>query len=68
MRPLRFLLDRIEPWFDKGGKLEKLYPLYEVTDTFFYTPAKPTVGSCQVRDAIDFKRMMMIVVGLSCFW
>jgi len=62
MRPLRYLLDRIAPWFDKGGKLEKLYPLFEVTDSFFYTPARPTIGSCQVRDAIDFKRMMMIVV------
>ncbi|MBN2216427.1 MAG: NADH:ubiquinone reductase (Na(+)-transporting) subunit B [Pirellulales bacterium] len=62
MRPLRRLLDWVEPWFDKGGKLEKLYPLYEVTDSFFYTPARPATGSCQVRDAIDFKRMMMLVV------
>jgi len=62
MRLLRNILDRIEPWFEKGGKLEKLYPLYEVTDSFFYTPLKPTTGTCQVRDAIDFKRMMMIVV------
>lgn len=62
MSPLRKLLDRVGPWFEKGGKLEKLYPLYEVTDTFFYTPKEPTVGSVHVRDANDFKRMMMIVV------
>jgi Na+-transporting NADH:ubiquinone oxidoreductase subunit B len=62
MRPLRYLLDRIAPWFEPGGKLEKLYPLFEATDSFFYTPAAPTTGSCHVRDAIDFKRMMMIVV------
>ncbi|NLE37202.1 MAG: NADH:ubiquinone reductase (Na(+)-transporting) subunit B [Pirellulaceae bacterium] len=62
MRPLRFVFDRLEPLFAEGGKLEKLYPLFEATESFFYTPSKPTSGSCHVRDAIDFKRMMMIVV------
>jgi Na+-transporting NADH:ubiquinone oxidoreductase subunit B len=62
MRPLRFLFDRLEPLFEEGGKLEKLYPVFEVFDSFFYTPARPTVGSCHVRDANDFKRMMMVVV------
>jgi Na+-transporting NADH:ubiquinone oxidoreductase subunit B len=62
MRPLRSILDRMEPLFEKGGKLEKLYPFYEAIDSFFYTPARPTIGSCHVRDAIDFKRMMSIVV------
>ena len=33
---LRNLLDKIEPLFHKGGKLEKLYPLYEANDTFLY--------------------------------
>ena len=35
---LRKLLDRLHPPFAKGGKLHWLYPLYEVTDTFLYTP------------------------------
>jgi Na+-transporting NADH:ubiquinone oxidoreductase subunit B len=62
MKLLRKLLDRIGPTFEKGGKLERFYPLYEVADTFFYTTDKPTYGSVHIRDAIDFKRMMMIVV------
>ncbi len=62
MKPLRKLLDRMGPAFRKGGKLERFYPLFEVTDTFFYTTKEPTRGRVHVRDAIDFKRMMMIVV------
>ncbi len=38
MKFLRNALDKMHPLFDKGGKLEKLYPLYEAGDTFFYTP------------------------------
>jgi Na+-transporting NADH:ubiquinone oxidoreductase subunit B len=30
---LREALDQVEPLFEKGGKLEKLYPIYEATDT-----------------------------------
>ena len=55
---LRKLLDKVEPLFHKGGKLEKLYPLYEANDTFLYTPGEVTHGQTQVRDAIDLKRMM----------
>ena len=62
MQFLRNLLDKLEPKFHKGGKLEKLYPLYEATDTFLYTPPDVTKASSHVRDAIDLKRMMMTVV------
>jgi Na+-transporting NADH:ubiquinone oxidoreductase subunit B len=62
MKSLRRLLDRMEPLFDEGGKLEKLYPLYEAVDTFFYTPGEVTSGASHVRDAIDLKRMMIIVI------
>ncbi len=62
MKPLRRLLDRIEPAFKKGGKLEKLYPLYEGFDTFVYTPGEVTSGLSHVRDAMDLKRMMIMVV------
>jgi Na+-transporting NADH:ubiquinone oxidoreductase subunit B len=62
MRPLRAFLDRQAHHFEKGGRLEKLYPLWEAADTFFYTPASVARGSSHVRDAIDLKRMMMLVV------
>ena len=62
---LRKMLDKVEPLFHKGGRLEKLYPLYEANDTFLYTPGEVTNGSTHVRDAIDTKRMMtMVIVAL----
>lgn len=62
---LRGLLDKIEPFFHKGGPLEKLYPLYEANDTFLYTPDEVAKGQTHVRDAIDTKRMMtMVIVAL----
>lgn len=54
--------DWVEPLFKKGGKLERLYPLYEAHDTFVFTPGEVAHGSTHVRDAIDLKRMMSMVV------
>lgn len=62
MKPLRRLLDRLHPVFGKDGKLEKFYPLYEAADTFIYSPGDVTSGASHVRDAIDLKRMMIMVV------
>ncbi len=65
MKFLRNLLDRAHPLFAKGGKLEKLYPLYEAGDTFLFTPGNVTKGLTHVRDSLDLKRMMsMVVVAL----
>ena len=62
MKFLRKMLDRVHPLFDKGGRLEKLYPLYEAGDTFLYTPGSVTKGLTHIRDALDLKRMMIMVV------
>ena len=60
---LRDLLDSIEPHFTHGGKLERLYPIYELIDTFLYTPADVTRNAAHVRDSIDLKRMMVTVIA-----
>ena len=62
MKPLRNLLDKMEPWFTEGGKLALFYPLYEAADTFLYTPGHVTKTASHVRDSLDMKRMMSIVV------
>jgi Na+-transporting NADH:ubiquinone oxidoreductase subunit B len=62
MRPLRSLLDKAAPVFEPGGKLERLFPLWEAIDTLLYTPSKVTTGTTHVRDALDLKRMMITVV------
>jgi Na+-transporting NADH:ubiquinone oxidoreductase subunit B len=59
---LRKLLDSQAHLFHKGGKLEQFYPLYEAADTFLYTPGSVTPGSAHVRDGLDMKRLMSLVV------
>lgn len=58
---LRKFLDKIEHNFEKGGRFEKWYALYEAADTFFYRPGSVTKTTAHVRDGIDLKRMMMTV-------
>lgn len=62
MARVRRFLDRIEPSFQKGGPYEKFYAVYEMVDTFVYSPADVTRGSPHVRDGIDLKRVMSYVV------
>jgi Na+-transporting NADH:ubiquinone oxidoreductase subunit B len=59
---MRSLLDAVAPHFERGGALERLYPLYELVDTFLYTPADVTTNAAHVRDSLDLKRMMIMVV------
>jgi Na+-transporting NADH:ubiquinone oxidoreductase subunit B len=63
----RDFLDRIEPHFTKGGKFEKYFGLYEMVDTFMYTPAEVTRGTTHVRDGNDLKRTMTFVVIATFF-
>ncbi|WP_296058273.1 NADH:ubiquinone reductase (Na(+)-transporting) subunit B [uncultured Amphritea sp.] len=58
---LRNILDKMEPHFHKGGKYENWYALYEAADTIFYTPGHVTKTAAHVRDAVDLKRMMILV-------
>ncbi len=62
MKALRDLLDRVHPYFEKGAILEKAYPVFEALDTFLYTPGETTDKVTHVRDGIDLKRMMSMVV------
>ncbi len=63
---MKFLFDlmdkHVAPLFEKGGKFEKLYPLFEAGDTFTRTPGDVTKSAPHVRDSIDQKRLMVFVV------
>ncbi len=63
---IRSLMDSIAPHFEKGGKLQWLYPAYEAIDTALYTPGMVTDGASHVRDGLDLKRIMMTV--WFCAW
>jgi len=62
MKKLRSFLDNLEPLFAQGGRFERFHALFEAVDTFLYSPPDLTRGSPHIRDAIDLKRVMIIVV------
>ena len=57
---MQFLKDahlNVKHHFEKGGKLEFFYPLWEAQFTLLFTPGDVTRTSSHVRDGIDLKRM-----------
>ncbi|MCG8389875.1 MAG: NADH:ubiquinone reductase (Na(+)-transporting) subunit B [Cytophagales bacterium] len=63
MKFLRDALDSVKPHFEKGGKWEKFYYIYEAHDTLLFAPKDTTkTKGVQIRDAIDMKRLMMTVI------
>lgn len=62
MKGLRRYLDRIKPNFTKGGKFEKLHSTFEAFETFLFVPDRVTFAGSHIRDAVDLKRTMSIVV------
>jgi Na+-transporting NADH:ubiquinone oxidoreductase subunit B len=62
MKGLRNFLDKQEKHFARGGKFERLYPLYEAADSFLFTTGKVTDRASHIRDVMDMKRVMFCVV------
>ncbi len=62
MKSLRNFLDRVKPQFEKGGKFEKLHSTFEAFESFLFVPDKVTHSGSHIRDAIDMKRTMTVVI------
>ena len=63
MKLLRKIFDSQKPLFQKGGKFEKGYYLFEALEAFLFVPDHVTSKKgVQIKDAIDLKRLMMTVV------
>jgi Na+-transporting NADH:ubiquinone oxidoreductase subunit B len=59
---LRKQLDKIKPHFQKGGRFEKLHSTFDAFETFLFVPDRVTDRGSHVRDPIDMKRTMIMVV------
>ena len=59
---LKGLLERVEPLFEKGGKLEKMYPAYDAFATLAFVLPNRTHAGAHIRDDFDSKRMMVTVI------
>ena len=62
MKLFKNILNSVKPHFEKGGKLEKLYPAYDAFETFLFVPDHTSHTGAHMRDAIDLKRTMFTVV------
>lgn len=62
MKIFKNLLESVKPHFEEGGKLEKLYPVYDGFATFLFVPGHATHSGAHIRDGIDLKRTMITVV------
>ena len=62
MKALRKLLDNIKPHVEKGGKFHYLHSGFDAVETLFFVPNTVSKKGAHIRDAIDLKRTMFIVV------
>jgi Na+-transporting NADH:ubiquinone oxidoreductase subunit B len=62
---MNFLLKKIkelEPKFEKGGRFEKLHSVFDGFSTFLFVPDKVTSKGSHIRDYMDMKRTMTVVI------
>ena len=62
MSGLRNFVDKIKPTFEKGGKLGFLHSTFDAFETFLFVPNTVTKKGAHVRDCVDLKRVMIMVV------
>ena len=59
---IRKFFSNLEPHFEKGGKYQKFYPVFEMIETIFYTSKTVTSAAPHARSFVDMKRIMTYVV------
>ena len=62
MKALRRYLDKIKPNFHKGGKFGMFHSTFDAFETFLFVPDKVTTKGSHIRDSIDMKRTMTVVI------
>jgi len=63
---VRFLEKNVRPHFEGDGKLRLLNPAYEAIEHFLFAPSATTLTAPHVRDPIDLKRFMsMVIISLA---
>ena len=63
MKALHKLIEeRVKPNFTGEGKLKRLWVVFDALETFLFTPGHTTKKGVHVRDGIDLKRTMFLVI------
>lgn len=62
MKSVLRLLERARRHFSEGGKLRRAKPVFQATEHFFFGPGTRTGKAPHVRDPLDVKRFMLVVI------
>ncbi len=62
MKFLRNIFDNVHHKLESKEKVKKFWPLIDAFDTLMFTPKDVTKSGSHIRDAIDLKRTMMLVI------
>ncbi|TKJ36621.1 MAG: RnfABCDGE type electron transport complex subunit D [Planctomycetes bacterium B3_Pla] len=62
MKWLLKIIDATRPTFEEGGKLQILNPVFGALEHFFFAPSATTIGAPHIRDPLDLKRVMSMVI------
>ena len=62
MKSLLNLVEKIKPTFSKGGKLGFLHSTFDAFETFLFVPNTVTKSGSHIRDCVDLKRVMTVVI------
>ncbi|MBE0637184.1 MAG: NADH:ubiquinone reductase (Na(+)-transporting) subunit B [Bacteroidales bacterium] len=62
MNAIRNFVDKIKPNVQKGGRFHYLHSTFEAFETFLFVPNDTTTSGSHIRDYIDMKRTMSVVV------
>jgi Na+-transporting NADH:ubiquinone oxidoreductase subunit B len=62
MKAVHKLLDAVRPHFEEGGKLKRFWVVYDSLETFAFTPGHATKNGVHIRDGVDLKRTMFMVI------
>lgn len=62
MKILLRLVEKTRPHFEEGGKFHALLPVYDAIEHFLFAPGTTTTTAPHVRDPLDLKRFMSMVI------
>lgn len=62
MNSIRKKLDKLKPHFSEGGKFAKFRSVFDGFESFIFVSDKVTFRGSHVRDNIDLKRVMSVVI------
>jgi len=62
MKILLKMFEAMRPAFGEGGKLRAGKPLFDAMENFFFSPTARTLHAPYVRDPLDLKRYMSMVI------